>query len=361
MKSWEKHVKLFIPGPVEVYPDVLKEMARPVIGHRSSAFQDLFADTVAKLRKVMFTENDAFLSTSSATGVWEGCVRNCVAKKALACVNGAFSESWHKVALANGKQADKIEVPWGKAIKPEMLDEKLATGEYDALLFVHNETSTGVANPLYEVAKVMRKYPGVIFMVDAVSSLTGMKVEVDKLGIDVCLASVQKAFAIPPGLAIFTVSKKAYERAEKIKDRGYYFDFFTFKKFAEKNQTPSTPAIPQIYGLNLQLDKMLKEGMERRFERHKQMADYTRRWALARGFELFAEKGYESNTLTAVTNNMGISVSDLNEKLGERGVTISDGYGALKEKTFRIAHMGDTKLDEIKELLAMIDEILGGG
>ncbi len=361
MKSWEKHVKLFIPGPVEVYPDVLKEMARPVIGHRSSAFQDLFVDTTAKLKKVLYTANDSFLSTSSATGVWEGCVRNCVAKKALACVNGAFSESWHTVALANGKQADKIEVQWGRAIKPEMIDEKLATGEYDSLLFVHNETSTGVANPLYDVAKVMKKYPDVIFMVDAVSSLTGMKLEVDRLGIDVCLASVQKAFALPPGLAIFTVSKKAYERAEKIKNRGYYFDFFTFKKFAEKNQTPSTPAIPQIYGLNLQLDKMLKEGMENRFERHRRMADYVRKWALARSFELFAEKGYESDTLTAVTNSKGINVSDLNKKLVERGVTISDGYGKLKEKTFRIAHMGDTQPGEIKELLGMIDEILGGG
>ncbi|MFH1237351.1 MAG: alanine--glyoxylate aminotransferase family protein [Candidatus Aenigmatarchaeota archaeon] len=361
MKSWEKHVKLFIPGPVEVYPDVRAEMARPMIGHRSSAFQDLYADTIAKLKKVLFTQNDAFLSTSSATGVWEACARNCIEKKALACVNGAFSGSWHKVALANGKDADKIEVPMGKAIKPEMIDEKLATGEYDSLLFVHNETSTGVANPLYEVAEVMKKYPDVLFMVDAVSSMTGMKIEVDKLGIDVCLASVQKAFALPPGLAVFTVSKKAYERAEKIKNRGYYFDFLVFKKYAEKNQTPSTPAIPQIYGLNMQLDKMLHEGMEARFERHKHMADFTRKWALDRGFELFAEKGYESNTLTTVNNNKGIVVADLIKKLEQKGMTISNGYKDLKEKNFRIAHMGDMKIADIKELLETIDEILRGG
>ncbi len=361
MKSWEKHIKLFIPGPVEVYPDMLKEVGRPMVGHRSKAFQDLFADTTEKLKKILFTENDVFLSTSSATGVWEACVRNCIAKKALACVNGAFSDKWHSVALKNGKEADRLEVDWGKAIKPEMIDEKLATGEYDALLFVHNETSTGVANPLYEVAEVMEKHPDVMFLVDAVSSVTGMKVEVDKLGIDVCLASVQKAFALPPGLAIFTVSKKAYEKAEKIKNRGYYFDFFVFKKYLEKNQTPTTPSIPQIYGLNKQLDKMLEEGMEKRFERHKEMADYTRKWAVERGFELFPEKGYESDTLTAVTNNKGIVVSDVIKKLEEKGITISNGYGDIKEKTFRIAHMGDTKLDEIKELLEMMSEILGGG
>jgi predicted phosphoserine aminotransferase len=360
MKSWEKHIKLFIPGPVEVYPDILKEMSRPVIGHRSSAYQDLHADTVAKLKKILFTQNDAFLSTSSATGVWEACARNCIGEKALACVNGAFSESWYKVALANGKEADKIEVPLGKAIKPEMIDEKLATGEYDSLLFVHNETSTGVANPLYKVAEVMKKYPDVIFMVDAVSSMAGMKIEVDKLGIDVCLASVQKAFAIPPGLAVFTVSKKAYERAEKIKNRGYYFDFFVFKKYAEKNQTPSTPAIPQIYGLNTQLDKMLKEGMENRFERHKQMAEFTRKWALGRGFQLFPEKGYESNTLTSVSNNKGIFIADLIKKLENKGMTISNGYKEMQEKNFRIAHMGDMKIEDIKGLLEAIDEILGG-
>lgn len=361
MRSWEKHIKLFIPGPVEVYPDMLKEIGRPMVGHRSKAFQDLFVDTTEKLKKVLFTENDVYLSTSSATGVWEAAVRNCVEKKALACVNGAFSDKWHSVALKNGKEADRLEVEWGKAIKPEMIDEKLATGEYDALLFVHNETSTGVANPLYEVAKVMEKYPDVMFLVDAVSSMTAMKLEVDRLGIDVCLASVQKAFALPPGLAVFTVSKKAYEKAEKIKDRGYYFDFFVFKKYLEKNQTPTTPSIPQIYGLNKQLDKMLREGMEKRFERHKQMAEYTRKWVLGQGFELFPEKGYESDTLTAITNNKGINVADLISKLEEKGITISNGYGDMKEKTFRIAHMGDTNLDEIEELLAMMSEIMEGG
>lgn len=361
MESWKKHVKLFIPGPTEVYPDALREVSRPMVGHRSKAFQELFADTTEKLKKVMFTKNDVFLSTSSATGVWEGCVRNCVEKKALACVNGAFSQRWHKTAVSNGKEADAIEVEWGKAIKPEMIDEKLSTNEYDSLLFVHNETSTGVANPLYEVAKVMKKYPDVMFLVDAVSSMTGMNLEVDKLGIDVCLASVQKAFSLPPGLAVFSVSEKAFKKAENIKNRGYYFDFFVFKKYLGKNQTPTTPSIPQIYGLNMQLNKMLAEGMEKRWERHKEMAEYTRKWAVGQGFELFPEKGYESDTLTAVDNNKGIDVAGLIGKLEEKSVTISNGYGELKGKSFRIAHMGDTKPEEIKELLNMINDIIGGG
>lgn len=361
MESWKKHVRLFIPGPVEVYPDILREVARPMIGHRSKAFSELFLDTTGKLKKALYTEGDVYLSTSSATGVWEAAIRNCVEKKALGCVNGAFSDKWQKVAAKNGKNSDRLEVEWGKAIRPEMIDEKLSTGEYDSLLFVHNETSTGVANPLYEVAKVMKKYPDVMFLVDAVSSMTGMKIEVDKLGIDVCLASVQKAFALPPGLAVFTVSEKAYKKAEKIENRGYYFDFMVFKKYLEKNQTPTTPSIPQIYGLNMQLNKMLEEGMEKRFERHRKMAEFTRKWAIENGFELFPEKGYESDTLTAITNKKGINVADLNSRLGEKGLTISNGYGDLKEKTFRIAHMGDVKMDELKDLLSNISSMIGGG
>lgn len=362
MESWKKHVKLFIPGPVEVYPDVLKEVGRPMIGHRSKAFEDLFRDTTDKLKKVLYTKNDVLLSASSASGVWESAVRNCVKKKALACVCGAFSERWAEVVKANGKDVDVIEVEWGRAIKPEMIDEKLSTGDYDSLLLVHNETSTGVANPLYEIADVMKRYPDVMFMLDAVSSMTGMKIEVDKLGVDICLASVQKAFAVPPGLALFSVSDKAWKRSEGIENRGYYFNFSVLKKYLDRNQTPTTPPIPQIYALNTQLNKMLKEGMDKRFERHKQMARTARKWVEDHGFEMLPEKGYESETLTAVNNNKGIEVGGhLISKLNERGMTISNGYGPLKEKGFRIAHMGDTQPEEIKELLDAMSEILGGG
>jgi predicted phosphoserine aminotransferase len=357
-KSWKKHTKLFIPGPVEVYPEILNELARPTIGHRSPEFKDLYADTLPKLKQVLYTENDVFLSTSSATGVWEGALRNLVNKKVLACMNGAFSDKWYDVALDNGKKADKLQVEWGKAIKPEMIDEKLATGEYDAVTFVHSETSTGVLNPLEEVAEVLKKYPDVMFIVDAVSSMTATKIETDKLGIDVCLASVQKAFALPPGLAVFTVSPAAMEKAQKVENRGYYFDFMVFKKYADKNNTPSTPAIPQIFGLNRQLERMLEEGLENRFNRHKEMATMVRSWVKDKGFELFAEPGYESDSLTTIANNKGIDVGDLNNKLRERGMILSNGYGNLKEKTFRIAHMGDVKPAEIKELLDNVDDIL---
>ncbi len=355
------HKDLFIPGPTEVRPEILKEMSKPMIGHRSKEFTQLYEKVIPKLKKVLYTDQKVFLSTSSSTGVMESAVRNCSNKKILSCVCGAFSDRWNKIAEANGKDADRIEVEWGKAIKPEMVDKALSTGKYDAITFVHNETSTGVMNPLEEVAEVMKKYPDVMFLVDAVSSMVGYKIEVDKLGIDVCLAGVQKCWALPPGLTVFSVSDKALEKAKTVKNRGYYFDFLTFLKYDDKrHQTPATPAISIIYALDKQLDNILAEGPENRFKRHREMAEITRTWT-KKYFGLFAEPGYESPTVTAVKNTRDISVSDLREKLNEKGYAISDGYGKLKQQTFRIAHMGDHTVEDIKKLLSVIDDILGLG
>ena len=351
--------KLFIPGPTEVREDVLRQLSRPMIGHRSKEFSALYAELIPKLQRLMYTKNHCFISTSSALGIMEACVRNCVRNKSLNLVCGNFSERWYKLAGECGKKADAIKVDFGKAIKQEMVDEKLATGEYDTVFLTHNETSTGVANPIEEIAEVVKNYPDVVFCVDAVSSLAGVKIEVDKLGIDVCLASVQKCIALPPGLAVFSCSKKALDRSKEVENRGYYFDFQQFLKSDEKQQTISTPSIPHIYALNYQLDKMFKEGLDNRFHRHLEMAEFTRKWALDNGFNLFPEEGYESNTLTCVENNKGINVGETIKKVKEKGMEFGNGYKDLKEKTFRIAHMGDLTLGEVKELLNAIDEALG--
>lgn len=352
------HKKLFIPGPVEVYPDVLKAMGTPMIGHRTKEYAALHAQVKEKLQKLLYTKHKVFLSTSSATGVMEGCVRNCVEKRAVNFICGAFGERWHEIVLNNDKQADAVRVEPGKAIKPEMVDQALTTGKYDAVFLTHNETATGVMNPLPEIAEVVKKYPEVIFMVDAVSSMAGVKIEVDKYGIDVCLASTQKGFALPPGFAVFSVSQKALDKAGRVKHRGYYFDFLVFDEFDKKNQTPTTPSVPHLYALNYQLDKFFKEGLETRFERHKQLAVYCRAWVKRNGFALFPEPGYESITMTTADNTRNIDVKELNDELGKRGFMISAGYGKVKEKTFRIAHMGETTLEELKELLTTIEDIL---
>ncbi len=352
-------MKLFTPGPVYVRPEILAEMARPMLfSHRDKEFSALHNDIVSKIQKLLSTENPVFLSTSSGTGLMEAAVRNCVEKKCLNLVCGAFSGRWQKLVVECGRESKAIEVPWGYGITPDMVRRELETGNYDAVCLTHNETSTGVMNPLYEIAEVVRDFPNMVFLVDTVSSMAGIKIEVDKLGIDVCLSSVQKCFGLPPGFSLCTVSQKALEKSKKIAGRGHYFDFMAFLKYYEKGQTISTPSIPHMYALNKQLDFILEEGIENRFLRHKKMAMIVRKWARTH-FELFAQEGFESDTLTVIKNTRGIDIKDLNGKLRERGKQISDGYGDIKGKTFRIAHMADLQESDIQELLCDIDEIAG--
>lgn len=352
------HKRLFVPGPTEVSPENLAALARPQVGHRSGEFRALYARVIPKLQQLMETGDPVFLFSCSSTGVWEAAMRNCVRERVLCCVQGAFSERWFRVAEANGKRADKLEVPWGRAIPPERIDEALATRRYDALAIVHNETSTGVMNRLKEIADVVRRYPEVSFLVDAVSSLAGTRIPVEEWGIDVCLAGIQKAFALPAGLTVASVSRGCLDKAATIPGRGYYFDFVEMLAHHERDQTPATPAIAQIQALDAQLDVILAEGPVQRHERHALLADVVRAWA-RRHFALFAEAGFESPTLTCVANTRGVSVPALNEELGRQGAVIADGYGELKGRTFRIAHMGDTQEWEIRGLLAVIDRILG--
>ncbi len=350
--------KLFIPGPTHVREKILQAQAEPMIGHRAKEYSDLQGEVTPKLQKLLYTEQRVFMFASSSTGVMEGSVRQCTTKKVLNTICGAFSKRWHQMTVANGVPCDKIEVPMGKGITPEMVDEALASGEYDAVTVVLNETSTGLMNPVQEIAAMIReKYPDVVILVDGVSGMAGVKVEVDKWDLDVCLAGVQKCFALPAGLTICAVSDRMMERAKTVPDRGYYFDFHVNDKYYQKNQTPATPAISLIQALNVQLDDMFAEGLDNRWARHAEMAKFIQDWA-RKYFALFAEERFLSNTVTTVTNTRGISVKDLNTELGKRGAMISNGYGDLKEKCFRIAHMGDLTMDDMRWITKQIEDIL---
>ncbi|MDI6592106.1 MAG: alanine--glyoxylate aminotransferase family protein [Patescibacteria group bacterium] len=354
-----KHIKLFIPGPTEIREEIRKEMASPLIGHRSKEISLLLEEISSKVQKLLFTKNTIFVFTSSSTGFMEAAIRNCVKKKVLHLSCGAFGERWEEIAKRNGKEVESLRVPWGEAILPEMVEEKLKKGDFDAVALIHNETSTGVTNPLEEIAKVIKKYPEICFLVDAVSSMGGIKIEVDKLGIDVIFAGSQKCLALPPGIAIGAVSEKALKKAEIVENRGYYFDFLEhFKYWKEKKQTPATPSISHLFALNKKLSEILfEEGLENRFKRHQEMAKIVQDWARER-FALFANEKYLSPTLTVISNTREIDIEKLRKNLREKGKEIAPGYGKLKGKCFRIAHMGDLQPEEIKELLSEIDQFL---
>ncbi len=355
------HTKLFIPGPVEVSQKTFAAFCKPMIGHRSNDFKKLYGDIQPKLQTLFGTKQPVFLSTSSAWGVMEGSIRNLVSKKALNCMCGAFSDKWLDVSRRCGKQADGLQVEWGQPILPEALDAKLATGEYDAVTIIHNETSTGVMSPIKELCDVLKKYPEVISIVDSVSSFSVVPLPMDELGIDVLLTGSQKALAMPPGLALFAASDRAFARAATMKDRGYYFDFIEFKKNQAEDMTPSTPVISHIYALQSKLEDIFCEGIEARYARHAANNALVHAWVANNGFEFFAPEGYRSKSLTCVKNNKEIDVAALNKALKERFHAVIDGgYGKLKGKTFRISNMGDETPETMTELLGWLDECLKG-
>lgn len=335
-----------------------------MIGHRMPECLELVGSIQAKLRQVFFTNSRVLISASSGTGLWEGAIRNTVNKKVLNCVNGAFADRWREVTELNGKANEVLHAEWGQPILPEMVTERLATGEFDAVTIVHNETSTGVISPLQEIAAAIRSLPNgqdIMILVDAVSGLSGARLEFDAWDLDVALTSSQKAFALPAGLAFAAVSDRAMEKAKTVPNRGYYFDFISLDKSLQKNQTPATPAISLLFALDQQLSDMMAEGMENRFARHLAMRDRTLAWGKGHGITVFAAAGYESPTVTCFSNNLELDISALNQYLRSRGMIISNGYGAmLKNKTFRIAHMGDLQMADMEELFAAIDLYLAG-
>ncbi len=351
---------MFVPGPVDVADEVLQAQAQPILPHRSPEFETIFHRAEQKARQLFYTQYRVFITASSGTGLQEAAVRNLAKKKVLACVNGAFGARWAEVARTNGKEVTVLEAEWGQPILPEQVAEALKKDHYEIITVVHNETSVGLENPIKDIAAAVREVsPETLICVDAVSSLGGAKLEMDAWGLDMVLTSSQKCLALPPGIALGAVSDRAMERAKEIPDRGWYFDFVRLEKHRLKDSTPATPAVSLVYALDFQLDRILAEGLENRFARHAAMAQRVQSWALERGFSLFAAEGYRSKTVTTIRNDRGLDVGELNRWLLQRDMRIANGYGPLKGKTFRIAHMGELQMADIEALLAALDEYLG--
>ncbi len=355
----QPHDKLFIPGPVEVSPKTWAAFSRPMIGHRGENFKNLYRTIHSKLQTSFGTKQPVFLSTSSAWGVMEASIRNLVDRGVLCCMCGAFSDKWFDVANRCGRKAEPLQVDWGKHVDHKGVDRQLATGKFDTVTLIHNETSTGTMNPLAEICGVLAKYPDVALIVDTVSSFSGVKIDMDTLGIDVMLTGAQKALALPPGFSLFSVSEKAFARAEKIPNRGFYFDFLEFKKQQAKWMTPSTPSIAHIHALQSKLDEIFEEGLDARFDRHARTNALVHDWVRRSGFDFFAEEGFRSKTLTCVKNNKGLDVRAFARKLREKHhLVIDPGYGKIQGQTFRLSNMGDETVETVSHLLACLDDVL---
>ena len=350
--------KFFVPGPTWVRPEILQAMTQPMIGHRSPEFREIFARIRADLKTLFNTAGDVFVVTSSGTGVMQAALENCVARRVLVTTCGAFSERWFNIAQSLGLEVDRLDSGWGNTIDAGALADHLASrrAHYDAVTLTHNETSTGITNDIAALTEVVRnESPDTLILVDAVSSLGGMPVKVDEWKLDVCLASVQKGLALPPGITVAAVSTAALERARKHPYRGTYFDFLEYKKKADEDSVPSTPSIPHIYGLEQQLEHILREEtLEARFARHVRMRDTTiertSRYATVAG-----KKEFASPTVTAL--RPAKSADTIRSAMKKRGYTLGGGYGEWKDSTFRIGHMGDITIESLEAMLDALDEV----
>jgi aspartate aminotransferase-like enzyme len=350
---------MFVPGPVDVAPEVLAAQAKPMIPHRSKEFEALFKRTEEKARKVFYTQYRVFQGTHSGSGMQEAGMRNFVQDTVLCCVNGAFAERWYQVAVSNGKQADRLDVEWGMVVTPDRLADALKKKHYEAVAIIHNETSTGAENPVKELAAVTHEVsPDTLVMVDAVSSLGGTLIDMDGWGIDYLLTSSQKCFALPPGLSLAAANDRAMKKAENVTNRGWYFDLVLMEKHRLKDSTPMTPVMPLIYALDVGLDRMLAEGLENRFARHAAMAKRTQSWAIEHGMNPMSPEPYRSKTVSTIQNSHGWDISALNKFLLQRGMRIANGYGIWKDKTIRIAHMGEIQMNDVEALLAAFEEFM---
>jgi aspartate aminotransferase-like enzyme len=361
--------RFFLPGPTEVRAEVLDAMDRQVIGHRGRELSDLLEDAGPRLCRVFGTERPVYISTSSATGLMEGGIRNGVRSRALSLVNGAFSSRFRDLVADCGREGESYEVPWGEAHDPALVEEKLAAGDFDALTVVHSETSTGVLNPVAEIAAAARRVEErtgreIMVMVDGVTSVAAMEVDADGWGIDWYLTGSQKALALPPGLAFGTPSERMLRKAATLPGRGQYFDLLEFDRYWKKHQTPTTPAVNLLYALVAQLRHIDEETMPGRASRHWAMAERCWEWVGSTGarwgLSVLAPEERRSPTVTTIRLPEGLTGPEVAGRLKRRGWTIGAGYGKLKDSTIRIGHMGDHTVEGLEALLAVLAEELDG-
>jgi aspartate aminotransferase-like enzyme len=353
----------FLPGPTEVHREVLEAMLQPMIAHRGRDFERLFERVQEGLRLVFRTSRPVFVSSSSATGLMEAAVRCAPPGAVLSLVNGAFSQRFADVARACGREVDVVAVPEGGVVAPEAAERRLRARRYAAVTVVHSETSTGALTDVRPIQALAREH-GALCLVDSVTGLAGAPLETDDWALDFALTGSQKALAMPPGLAFAAASEEYMRHVTEAPARGVYLDLAEFARYAEKRQTPNTPALSLLYAAERQLARIAGEGIERRWARHAAMAAATWRWAdglrerVDPAFRVLAAPGERSPTVSAITLPAGLSPATLGEAVRRRGYTIGGGYGAVRETTFRIGHMGDHTVDGLAACLAVVEEAL---
>ena len=350
------HDILFLLGPVEVEPELREIMAMPLIGHRQPAFIEEVKAVCGKLKAFFLTKAYTLFENCPATALMDASVRNLVGERILHCVGGAFAERWFAVSQACGRKPEALPVEWGEVVTPDVLREKLTSSPpFEAVAITYSETSTGARAPLKELAAVVREVaPETLILVDAVSAVGGIELRFDEWGLDLAFAGTQKCLALPPGLCVYALSARAMEKAKTVPDRGFLWDFERAAKGLAAGKASATPNVPLVFALSRQLDRIADEGIENRWRRHLDMLAAVTAWAAERGHEFLVDEAYRSPTVSCLKKS-GRSVRDLIAKAKEGGFVLGNGYGKLKDETFRIGHMGDHTVERLQRLLSLLD------
>ncbi len=354
---------LLVPGPTPVPEKVRARMFEDVISHRGENFGALLEGVQGKLKKVFMTSRPVYIFPGTGTGALECALFNLFdrGEKVLSVSNGVFAERWAEMAKRMGLDLNVLEFPYGEAWDLEAVEAKVKSVSYSGILLTHNETSTGVLNPLKEaVSLIKRVLPETIICVDAVSSLGGAPLKMDEWGIDAVLTASQKALMTPPGLAFVAISERAFKKAQTISSPSYYWDIKLADDYLKKEpmQTPYTPAISLLYALDTALDLLLEEGLEESWKRHDALARFVRTGLREMGFEILPSEECASPTVSAVRIPEKMSFSQIKEGLARRGVIIAGGQGRLKGKIFRVAHMGYVGKNELVAFLHALKEVV---
>ena len=343
-------------------PAILRAMARPMIAHRSPEMRELLARVYPALPPLFGTVHPVYIASGAATGVMEAAIRCGTRARVLSLVAGAFGERFARIAEACDRRVTRLVAAPGDTVSAEALSDALDHGDYDAVTAVHVETSTGAMADVASYGRALAGRDDVLLLVDAVSSIGGVEVEMDAARLDIVLAASQKALALPPGLSFISCSPRAMARARDLPDRGMYLDVVRMDEYWRQGETAGTPAIPQLFALDAQLAAIEREGLPRRFARHRAMAAAVHGWvseptARERGVALLAREAVRAPTVSCLT--VPGDAMRIVELVRKRGFEVGAGYGELATSTIRIGHMGDHTVREVRALLQALDDALG--
>lgn len=353
--------RFFLPGPVEVHPEILAAFQRPMISPWSDEARTLLDGLQPGLQRLFRTREPVLLVASSATGLLEAAIRSAVPRRALAVCSGFFGDRLAETLEACGRETVRLHVPGGRTLEPEQLERFLGGPPVDAVLLVHSETSTGALATLPELARVVRERSDALVMVDAVSSVGALPVETDAWGLDFVFTGSQKALAMPPGLGLGVASRRLLDRAAGVPGRGWYLDLLRYERAARAAQPTQTPALSHLYALERQLERIDDAGgVEARWRRHAAMLALVERWVdAAPGWSFLAGTGRRSAAVSALVPPAGASVSGILREMRARGFTLAGGLGSLAERVIRIGHMGDATPAALATMLTALSDVAG--